>query len=464
MSLLKIKISKYVLVNTLNVLLLSTFLFIYQSCTDHDNPFDPQNDKKGEPFNLMATTGYGKIHLEWNWPAYPVDGGSPIPLDSFLLFREDAYHKLDTLSVHLQTVFEDTGVVGDLMYQYQVSAFRNDSQSDRSAPVSTYAYPLPLESFFIAHTTVNEKWAIDFLGSIKFIMEGEFIRVLDANDIQIAYDVAYNGIDDIAIINSTQRDSVYIYVCSELFGKVKVFLWSLDSLKPISETDTFADFRKMAVDSTRNLVYVVDGYTYDIFKFKVGKSDPIPTNMRSRIDPQRLLVLSNPPRLFCANKGLNSVSIFDLATESLLYEIQVKEEPLDLWIGPNSNLYVVCAGAGRVIIIDPIGCEIIAEIIILDPITGRRLSPRSITGFTDPQNRHSGVLAVAAACMPGDNCDSPGFLLYYSINDLKLQRYLKFPYDTDPYNSSFVSRVNPGDHRIYTVLRDKVWVCKFKSK
>src|SRR5262245_34485553 len=133
------------IVTKCSTLLAMMLIFVTPACTGHDNPFDPDNKLKGDPFQLTAETGYGKIFLQWNWPTYPAQGGTSIPLDSFLVYRKGPLQERRTLRPYLQTTLVDTlEMVGDSTYQYQVAAFDKGTQSDLSVPASAFAYPLPL--------------------------------------------------------------------------------------------------------------------------------------------------------------------------------------------------------------------------------------------------------------------------------------------------------------------------------
>jgi len=448
-------------------LLMCLLILAILKCVGHDNPFDPDNKLKGNPFRLTAETGYGKIMLNWNWPTYPAEGGSSIPLDSFLVYRKGPLQEKRMLRSLLQTTLVDTfGIVGDSTYQYQVAAFRNGTQSDLSLPASAFAYPLPLVCFPIAETTSNFKYAINFLGKIKFIAEGGtrgFLRVFNANDEPFLFQSISSSTSDMTLAGPTQSDSAYVYVCSDLESLVQAFLWTGSQLSFQCETNMILMPRASVADPEGKFVYVADGNSLNIFKLKVGKCDTIRTRMKTGVNPRKLAILPTPRRLFCVNDGSNSVSVFDLEKEAKLEEIQVNARPLDLWIGPDTRLYVACATGGTVVIIDPIGAKVIGEIRIVNAETGDSLAPRSVTGFPDPQNRHPGVLAVvASAGFPAREQES-AFLFYYSIDGWKLQRYVKIQSINSPGLASFLARMNTDEGRIYTILTDRILVCKFKQ-
>ncbi|MCI0694419.1 beta-propeller fold lactonase family protein [candidate division KSB1 bacterium] len=440
-------------------------------CTGHDNPFDSENSKKHDPFEFDAVTDYGKITLKWKWPTYPVESDQRIDVDRFVLFRQALNStKIDTIypAPPRREVWIDstttTGIVGDKLYTYRVTAMRDNSWSDLSWPDSALAYPLPLDCNYLGETNINAPvsfslpTAIGFCGKTKFVAAGGFLRVFNANDEEIDFHRIYNPTSDMAVVCTAPNDSAYIYVCSSaLFGRVQVFLWTGSFLIAACETDAIAKPQAVVADPSRDAVYIADGNSQAIFKFRVGKCDPARTNMRTGLNPRRLAVLPDARRLFCANEGSNSISIFNISTESRLQEIQLNDRPKDLWVGHDSKLYVTTA-KGTIVIIDPLSYGTI-EISVGIPGMESPLSPRSVTGFVDPQNRHPGVLAVAACT--GDPGDNPAFLLYYSFADWKLQRYLELPFVDSPRDASFLARMNAQEGRIYMLLTDRIRVCKF---
>lgn len=447
--------------------ILTTILTLsFGSCTGHDNPFDPKNDLNGRPFQLKAETGFAKVILDWNWPTYPPNDGDPIPIDSFLIYREDPSNRIDTLRPNLQTTFQDTSVIGNVVYRYQIAAHRKGQSTDFSRSASALAFPLPLECFPIANTNTNEKWVIGFSNEIKFLAEGQFIRALDANDNEVAFNTLCQDFNanctqasDVVIVDDKLSNGAYVYFCSEFSRVVSGFYWNGQSLKSTCETKSIKNPRLMAVDTTKGRIYVADGITSEIFKLSTDNCEATLTNLRTGLDPRRMTVSSSRRLLLLANKGSNVVSAFDLDNESLLGEIAVNAGPVDLWMGTDSNLYVACE-QGTIDVIDISRLETINEILIRNPETGQTLEPKSVSGFADKEGRHQGVFVVAAACKSGDFCDSPGFLLYYSVSDGKFQGYLKLPSAANPGKSSFITRVNDYEERIYTVLPDQVWVCK----
>ncbi len=442
-------------------------------CTGHDNPFDSKNTKKGDPFELTARTGYGKIHLEWKRPTYPVDSGDPIVLDSFRVIRTDPQGKKDTLRLDKQEKLEDVEIVGDTKYQYQVAAVRGRSQSDLSSPASAFAYPMPLDSSFLGAKPMMPlgipfsitPTAIGFHGNVKFVAyQGNLcvVRPDGESDQRGACRFISNPTSDMALIRNAAGDSVHIIVCSAQNKEFDFLVWTGGRLSWIRRIGSNVSPQALAPEAAGDSLFVADDDADAIFKISRLSGDLRRTKMQTGLNPWKLVVLPNPPRLFCVNKGSKSISVYEIATESRLESIVVDEEPVDLWLGPDSMLYVACKTGSSVVIIDPRTRANIGKIQVVNPEkTESRLFPMSVTGFADPQNRHQGVLAVVAC--NGDPCTYPAFLLYYSLGDSKLQRYLKLPPTLDPTRASFLARMNPEEGRLYVLLYDRIWICKFKG-
>ncbi|MGH7451911.1 MAG: YncE family protein, partial [bacterium] len=433
-------------------------------CTGHNNPFDPKNTKKGDPFELTARTGYGKIHLEWKRPAYPVDGGDPISLDSFRAIRTDPQGKKDTLRLDKQEKFDDAEIVGDMKYQYQVAAVRGRSQSDLSSPAAAFAYPMPLDSSFLGAKPIMPlgilfsitPTAIGFYENVKFVAyQGNLcvVRPDGESDQRGACRFISNRTSDMALVRNAAGDSVHIIACSAQNKEFDFLVWTGGQLSWIRRTGSNVSPQAIAPETIGDSLFVADDEADAIFKISRFSGDLRRTKMQTGLNPWRLVVLPNPPRLFCANKGSKSVSVFDIVIEARLESIGVDEEPVDLWLGPDSMLYVACKTGSSVVIIDPRTRANIGKIQVINPEkTESNLFPMSVTGFADPQNRHQGVVAVVACS--GDPSAYPAFLLYYSLADRKLQRYLKLPPTLDPARASFLARMNPEEGRLYLLLYD----------
>jgi hypothetical protein len=454
-----------------SIALILAFIFlgiVKQGCAEHTNPFDPESSTGGEPFKLKAKTGYGRILLEWNWPTYPADGGARIQFDSFLVVRQNPDGQVDTVYQGLETAFEDN-VPGEIPYIYQVAGFRGDSQSDASAPASASAYPLPLlNPVFFGATDFDSSGyifsplrSIAFINAYKFILSGKSLKVYrpdDNEDIECTKSLPDDD-GDMVIVNFSNE--VYIFVSSPSYDRIDVFLWENNCLERKDPIETISNPKSLTADPDGNRVYIVDDESQKIYEINLDGLTVNPTDMKTGKDPKRLIALSQPPLLFSANEDESTVSINDLSTKSHLLDIMVDQLPQDLWVGPDANLYVACAGDGTVKIIDPYNREIINTLEIYNPVIKKEknkkvlLSPRSVTGFDDP--RHNGVLIVLACT--GEMCSEPVFVLFYSIgennNDWKFERYMQLP------QAGNQIRINQQEDRLYALIKNKIWISEF---
>lgn len=439
----------------------ATFSFSQWSCTGHDNPFDPKSKTKGAPFKLNAETGYGQIHLDWEWPTFPAVDGDQIKIDSFLVFRADAVGKLDTFNLELRNSFEDTSILGDEMYQYEVAAYREKQESEHSNPKSSFGYPMPLNCGPFSDDILVRPPNIGFFKKLKFVPSGEELRVFGANNKPLTIGGIYSDTVDLVLAPSASGDSAYIYLCSNLNGRVFVFLWGNNALEPICEMAVERP-RVLALGADNSLIYVASDETGEILEFPVGTCEGTNTNMRTGREVVSLITVREGKLLVSANKGDNSISIFDTDTKSLLQEIPVAAKPNDLWVGPDSNLYVACAGDNVVQIIDLGNPTSPSELRIFSPLSKNRigLSPVSVTGFSDQKQRHDGVLAVSACT--GEPCENPIFMLYYDLKDLELRRFVALQAVDSPEQASLLARHNASEDRIYMMLTNTILSCEFK--